>query len=82
MNGTMTIQIKGASFVSDSNRSNIPRGALNLPDGFSINGILVAIGEDDKFLHCIASPSGNYFGISKEEEYNHLFQHILRLNQG
>ena len=62
------------------NRSGIPSGKLVLPEGLTVDGDLIAFGECDMYLHCVISGSGEYYGIFKSEDKNHLYQHILNLN--
>lgn len=63
-----------------SNACGIKPGPLRIPDGCSVDGNLIAIGEDDMYVHCIISNSGAYYGVFKSEDKNHLYREILRLN--
>jgi hypothetical protein len=80
MQGTMTITCTDSDFAGNSKRSPIESGPLKLPDEASVLGQLIAIGEDDRYLHCIVSVSGAYFGVFKSGDEKHLYQHLLRLN--
>ena len=75
MLGKMTV--KSASGASDS---GIKPGPLNLPNGASVNGKLIAFAEDDAYLHCVIEPEGTYYGVFKSEDKNHLYQRLLKLN--
>lgn len=79
MQGTMSIAITGSDFSVNANRSKL-KGPLKLPDGLTFAGQLIAIGEDDDYLHCIISESGGYYGVLKSADENHLYQHLLKLN--
>ena len=62
--------------------SGIKIGPLKLPEGMSTNTIggLVAFGEDKKYLHCILSATGSYYGVFKSPDENHMYQRLLELN--
>jgi len=64
------------------NASNINLGPLKFPKGMSVDGDLIAIGENDKYLHCIISGTGMYYGVFKSDDPDHLYQHLKRLNTG
>ena len=80
MQGTMNIEVIGYDAEPNPKRSRIQRGPLILPDGATVEGQLVAIGENDDFLHCIVSGSGVFIGVAKSPDENHFYQHLLRLN--
>jgi len=79
MKGTMNIDLIGET-IENENRSEIKLGPLVLPKGATINGELIAVGENDAYLHCFASGSGSYLGIFKSEDENHIYARILELN--
>jgi len=79
-------EIKGMidiNFIShdSSSKSNIPKGPLKLPKDMSVDGELIAVGENDMYLHCFISGGGQYLGVFKSDEENHLYQHLLKLNK-
>jgi len=79
MLGHMTIEVIGES-VSGLSHCGVKRGILKLPEGASVDGDLIAVGENENYLHCFISGSGAYYGIYKSDDENHFYQHILRLN--
>lgn len=80
MQGTTNIEIIGYDAEPNSRRSRIQRGPLTLPEGANIDGQLIAFGENDGYLHCIVSGNGNYYGVFKSEDQNHLYQRLVELN--
>ncbi len=79
MLGHMNIEFIGES-MSGLSHCGVRRGVLKLPEGASVNGDLIAVGENENYLHCFISGCGGYYGIYKSNDENHLYQHILRLN--
>lgn len=79
MLGHMNIEFTGES-MSGLSHCGVKRGILKLPEGVSVNGDLIAVGENESYLHCFISGSGAYYGIYKSDDENHLYQHILGLN--
>ena len=61
-------------------RCGINRGPLKLPNGMSVEGDLIAFGENDLYLHCIIGNTGNYFGVFKSDDENHLYKRLIALN--
>ena len=80
MQGTVDIDFKGHDFIENPNRTAIPQGPLKLPEGMNADGGLVFFGENDEYLHCIVAGTGQYLGVFKSEDPNHIFQYILKLN--
>jgi hypothetical protein len=81
MKGTMNIEVIGFDSTENAKRSPIERGPLVSPEGVNkTGGTLIAIGENDDYLHCILSDTGEYYGVLKSDDPNHLYQHILSLN--
>ena len=74
----MDIHFSGGDIA---NKSNLMPGPLILPEGVSVEGELICIGEDDAYLHCIISGSGAYYGVFKSHEANHLYGRLIELNQ-
>lgn len=61
--------------------SGIKRGPLKLPEGVSVNGELIAFGEDEEYLHCVISGTGDIYSVYKKSgESNHIYYELLRLN--
>jgi hypothetical protein len=75
----MNIEFTGES-MSVFSHCGVKRGILKLPEGANVNGDLIAVGENETYLHCFISGCGAYYGIYKSDDENHLYQHILRLN--
>lgn len=74
----LNLEVKDCSV---SNPSGLKSGPLTLPrDILAIIGELIAFGESDRYLHCVISGTGTYYGVFKSDDENHLYQHILRLN--
>jgi hypothetical protein len=82
MQGTVSITFAGEDFSLNPKRSAIPRGPLILPEGVTVAGSLIAFGEDDRYLHCIVSDTGAYYGVFKGDDSDHLYQRLLELNCG
>ena len=77
MKGVMNIELLGEGQYKEFKKSGIKIGKLKLPSGAT--GHLVAVGENETYLHCFYS-SGVYLGVYKSDDENHLYQHILKLN--
>lgn len=77
--GFMNLEFIGEP-IEGAIHSGIKKGILKLPEGVSVNGDLIAVGENDAYLHCFISGTWDYYGIWKSDDENHLYQHILRLN--
>lgn len=80
MKGKMTISVCGDGGYQPFEKSGIHRGRLNLPDGVSCNGDLIAIGEDETHLHCVISGTGELYQVFKSHNSNHIYQHLLSAN--
>lgn len=80
MKGKTVIDMKGVGEYEPFDESGIQRGPLKLPEGAVVKGELVAFGEDESFLHCVISGTGDYYGVFKSEDDNHLYQHLKALN--
>jgi hypothetical protein len=80
LQGTVSIKFDGEPYEPNPMRSEIQRGPLKLPNGVTVDGSLVAFGEDDDYIHCIISGSGTYYGIFKSKDADHLYQRLLELN--
>jgi len=80
MKGTMNIDLVGESVSDNINHSGIPCGILKLPKDVIIDGELLAVGENETYLHCFITGSGNYYGIFKSDDENHIYQNLLKLN--
>lgn len=78
MKGTVNIEFLGYG-KGDTNYSSIERGKLKLPKGITSESDIIAFGENEKYIHCITS-DGNYMGIYKSNDENHIYQQILKLN--
>lgn len=79
MLGHMNIEFIGES-MSGLSHCGVKSGILKLPEGVSVDGDLIAVGENETYLHCFISGRWSYYGIFKSDDENHLYQHILRLN--
>ena len=80
MKGTMNIELIGESINAPVTHSGISAGVLKLPEGVEVDGELLAVGENDQYLHCFITGTGSYYGIFKSEDENHIYQHLLELN--
>lgn len=60
--------------------SSIRPGPLELPDGLSVDGGLIAFAEDDAYIHCVIGGTGTYYGIYRSSDADHVYQRILALN--
>ena len=80
MQGTVLVTFVGEEFSPSPKRSTIPRGPLALPEGMTVAGSLIAFGEDDNYLHCIISDTGNYYGIHKSDDPQHIYHRLIELN--
>jgi hypothetical protein len=81
MKGKMKLELLGAGQFKEFKDSGVKRGKLKLPDQIKIEdgGDLIAVGEDEIYLHCFFT-SGDYLGVYKSDDKDHMYQHILRLN--
>ena len=66
--------------INASNPSGIKLGKLKLPEGVAVLGDLIAVGESDAYLHCFISDTGEYYGVFKSEDENHIYRLIKSLN--
>lgn len=81
MNGTMNIEIIPHNGEQTPNRSDIKRGPLKLPEGVaSTTGDLIAIGENDEYLHCVFAKTGTLYQIFKSDDPDHMWHVVLELN--
>ena len=91
MVGTMNIECIGedlrlmgkGSVPFPHKQYDIQCGILKLPEDMTVDGggDLIAVGENDKFLHCFNTVTGMYLGIFKNKtDKNHLYRHICELN--
>ena len=79
MHGIMDISFKSEPVETGVLHCGIKKGVLKLPETWAVKGELVAVGENYGYLHCF-SGDGNYIGIYKSEDENHIYQKILKLN--
>jgi len=75
--GVMNIEMIGDVTADAIKYSGIERGILKMPD--SSMPPLIAVGENEIYLHCFTQ-TGDYWGVFKSDDENHLYQHLLRLN--
>ena len=77
----MKLELLGNGQFTEFESSGIERGKLKIPGDIKIeDGIdLIAVGEDEIYLHCFFT-SGDYLGVYKSDDENHIYQHLLRLN--
>lgn len=80
MKGVMNIELIGQCIEAPASDSGINPGILKLPDGVEINGELLAVGENNEYLHCFITGTGSYYGVFKSDDKNHIYQHLLALN--
>lgn len=77
-----TVKVEHIGFADTHfEESGIPRGKLTLPEGATVDGELIAFGEDELYLHCVVSETGNYYGVFKSIDDNHLYQRLVELNR-
>jgi len=67
-------------FKENPKRTKIKLGPLILPEYMSVDGEMIFVGENDTHLHCFFSSTGQYHGVFKSEDENHMYQHLLKLN--
>jgi hypothetical protein len=81
MKGKMKLELLGIGQFKEFKYSGVQRGKLKLPEQIKIEsgGDLIAVGEDEDYLHCFFT-TGDYFGFYKSDDEDHIYQHILRLN--
>ena len=80
MKGKVVVEILGDGQYKEFKHSGIPKGPLKLPEGVTVDGELVAFGEDESYLHCVVSNTGEYLGVFKVLDDKHLYRRLRRLN--
>lgn len=81
MKGKMKLELLGIGQFKEFSHSGIKRGKLKLPEQIKVESgsDLIAVGEDEVYLHCFFT-TGDYLGVYKSKDKDHIYQHILRLN--
>jgi len=69
--------------VNLKNKSGLCNGVLKMPEGINLmnNEELVLFSECDIYLNCVFYPSGNLYRIFKSDDENHLYNHLLKINE-
>jgi hypothetical protein len=75
----LEVEFPGLQSV-DFEFSGLEMGPLELPEGMSFEGDLILFGENAKYLHCVISGSGAYYGVFKSEDEDHMYRHLLLIN--
>ena len=78
MKGKTTVEMLGIGQFEHFEHSGIERGPLKMPEGSS--GVLIAFGEDELYLHTIIADTGDYYGVYKSDDENHIYNHLRNLN--
>ena len=76
----MNIELLGIGQFVEFTHSGLSKGKLALPPEAKVEGDLIAIGENESYVHCIISGTGDYYGIFKSDDPKHIYQLILKLN--
>ena len=80
MKDIMNIELIGEVTENHIEHCGIQAGVLRIDDCWGFVGTLLAVGENEEFLHCFVIETGSYLGVYKSDDKNHLYQHLLNLN--
>ena len=80
MKGKVEIKCLGEGQFKPFKESGLPRGPLKMPQGVSMDGELIAFGEDEEYIHCVISSTGQYYGVFRSPDYDHFYQALRRAN--